>query len=74
MFLLFVLSYLFLVDWTKQLQEIIMVLGGQHVNNMLSFIWVSEMSVFSQVSFFNELFEKSKGGKRKWASPMGSKQ
>ena len=51
-----------------------MILGGQHVDIMLVLAWFSEMRVFSQVSFLNDFFEKSKGKKRTWANPMGSKQ
>ena len=51
-----------------------MISGGQTVDIMLGFIWFSEMRVFSQMSFLNELFEKSKGTNRTWANPMGSKQ
>ena len=51
-----------------------MTLGGQHVDMMLVLIRFSEMRVFSQVSLFNDFFEKSKGKKRTWANPMGSKQ
>ena len=51
-----------------------MILGGQNVDIMLVLIGFSEMRVFSQVSFFNDLFEKLKGEKRKWANPMSSKQ
>ena len=46
--------------------------GGQNVDIMFGFIGFSEMSVFSQVSSVNELFETSKGKKRTWANPMGS--
>ena len=55
-------------------EKIVVISGGQHVNIMFGFIGFSEMRVFSQVSFLNELFEKSKGNKRTWANPMGSKQ
>ena len=58
MFLLIVLSYLFLVDWTNKHEKITVILGGQNVNIMLGVIRFSEMSVFSQVSVLNELFEK----------------
>ena len=51
-----------------------MILGGQNVDIMLVLIVFSEMRVFSQVSFFYVFFEKSKGKKRTWANPMGSKQ
>ena len=51
-----------------------MIAGGQNVDIMLGFIRVFEMSVLSQVSFLNELFEQSKGNKRTWANPMGSTQ
>ena len=51
-----------------------MILGRQKVNIMLVFIRFSEMRVFSQVSFFNDFFEESKGEKRTWANPMTSKQ
>ena len=33
-----------------------------------------EMRMFSQMRFLNDFFEKSKGKKRTWANPMGSKQ
>ena len=52
----------------------VMISGGQNVDIMLGLKGFSEMRVFSQVSFLNELFEKSKGKKRTWANPMGSKQ
>ena len=58
----------------KKHENIIVISGGQNVNIMLVFIGCSEMSVFSQVRFLNELFEKSKGEKRTWANPVGSKQ
>ena len=58
----------------KKHQKTLVVSGCQHVDIMLVLIWFSEMRVFSQVSFLNELFEKSKGKKRTWANPMGSKQ
>ena len=51
-----------------------MILGGQHVDIMLVFTVVSEMRVFSHVSFLNDFFETSKGEKRMWANPMSSKQ
>ena len=51
-----------------------MILGGQNVDIMLVLICFSEMRVFSQVSFLNDFFEKSKGEKRTWANPMSSKQ
>ena len=51
-----------------------MILEGQNVNIMLVLICFSEMRVFSQVSFLNDFFEKSKGEKRTWANPMSSKQ
>ena len=51
-----------------------MISGGQNVDIMLVFISFSEMRVFSQVSFLNDFFEKSKGEKRTWANPMSSKQ
>ena len=51
-----------------------MILGGQNVDIMLVLIGLSEMRVFSQVSFFSGFFEKSKGKKRTCANPMGSKQ
>ena len=38
-----------------------MISGCQHVDIMLGFTGLSEMSVLSQVSFLNEIFEKSKG-------------
>ena len=51
-----------------------MILGGQNVDIMLGLKGFSEMRVFSQVSFLNKSFEKSKGKKRTWANPMSSKQ
>ena len=51
-----------------------MMLGGQTVDIMLVLIGFSEMRGVSQVSFLNDFFKKSKGGKRTWANPMGSKQ
>ena len=51
-----------------------MILGGQNVDVMLVLIGFSEMRVFSQVSFLNDFFETSKGGKRMWANPMSSEQ
>ena len=54
--------------------KIVVISGGQHVDIMLGFIQFSEMRVFSQVSFLNDFFEKSKGEKRTWANPMSSKQ
>ena len=51
-----------------------MISGGQNVDIMLVLIGFTEMCVFSQVSFFNDLFEKSKGKKPTWANPMCSKQ
>ena len=48
-----------------------MILGGQNVDIMLVLIGFSEMRVFSQVSFSNDLFEKLKG---KQANPMSSKK
>ena len=74
MFLFICLCDLFLVDRTKTHQKHVVISGGQHVDIMLGLIRFSEMRVFSQVSFLNELFEKSKGKKRTWANPMGSKQ
>ena len=65
---------LFLVDRKKTHQNIVVMLGGQHVDIMLVLIGFSEMRVFSQVSFFNVFFEKSGGKKRTWANPMSSKQ
>ena len=50
-------------------QKIVVISGGQNVDIMLVLIGFSEMRVFSQVSFLNELFEKSKGKKRTWANP-----
>ena len=47
-----------------------MILGGQNVDIMLILIGFSEMRVFSQVSIFNDFFEKLKGEKRKWGNPM----
>ena len=51
-----------------------MILGGQNVDITLNSLMFYEMRVFSQMRFFNDLFEKSKGKKRTWANPMGSKQ
>ena len=51
-----------------------MILRGQNVDIILVLIGFSEMRVFSQVSFLNDFFEKSKGEKRTWANPMSSKQ
>ena len=51
-----------------------MILGVQHIDIMFVFIRFSEMSVFSQMRFLNDFFEKSQGKKRTWANPMGSKQ
>ena len=51
-----------------------MILRGQHVDILLVLILFYEMRVFSQMRFFNDFFEKSKGKKRTWANPMGSKQ
>ncbi len=52
-----------------------MILGGQHVDIMSVLIGISEMRVFSQVSFFNVFFfENLNGKKRTWANPMSSKQ
>ena len=58
----------------KKQQNIVVILGGQNVDIMLVLISFSEMRVFSQVSFLNDFFEKSKGEKRTWANPMSSKQ
>ena len=58
----------------KTHQQIVVISGGQHVDIILVLMRFSEMRVFSQVSFLNELFEKSKGKKRTWANTMGSKQ
>ena len=74
MFLLIFVCDLFLVDREKKHQKIIVILGGQNVDIMLVLIRFSEMRVFSQVSFLNDFFEKSKGEKRTWANPMSSKQ
>ena len=54
--------------------KIVIISGGQNVDIMSVLIRFSEMRVFSQVNFFNDFFEKSKGKKRTWANPMGSKQ
>ena len=51
-----------------------MILGGQNVDIMLVLIDFSDLLVFSQVTFLNDFFEKSKGEKRTWANPMSSKQ
>ena len=51
-----------------------MILGGTNVDIMLVLICFSEICVLSQVSFLNDSFEKSKGGKRTWADPICSKQ
>ena len=51
-----------------------MILGGQTVDIMLVLTGFSEMRVFSQMRFFNDFFEKSKGEKRTWANPMTLKQ
>ena len=48
-------------------------MGGQNVDIMFVLIWFSDMSVYSQVSCSNDSFETSKGKKRTWANPMGSK-
>ena len=61
---------LFLVDRKQKHQKNVVILGGQNVDIMLVLIGFSEMRVFSQVSFFNDFFEKLKGEKRKWANPM----
>ena len=74
MFLFIFLCVLFLVDRTKTHEKIVVISGGQHVDIMLVLIWFSEMHFFSQVSLLNDFFEKSKGKKRTWANPMGSKQ
>ena len=73
-FYCFFLCDLFLVDRKKKHQKIVVILGGQNVDIMLVLIGFSEMRVFSQVSFLNDFFEKSKGEKRTWANPMSSKQ
>ena len=54
--------------------KVVVISGGKHVGIMLGFILFSEMSVFAQVSFLDELFEKAKGKKRTWANFIGSKQ
>ena len=46
-----------------------MILGGQNVDIMLVLIGFSEMRVFAQVSFFNDVFEKLKG--KQHAACMG---
>ena len=51
-----------------------MISGVHHVDIILGFIRFSDMRVVSQVSFLNELFEKSTGQKRTWVNPMCSKQ
>ena len=51
-----------------------MISRGQHVGISLVLIMFYELRVFLQVRFFNDFFEKSKGKKRAWANPMGSKQ
>ena len=75
-FFLIFLCDLFLVDRIKKHQKNVVSLGGQHVDIILVLIGFSEMSVFSQVSFFNDFFfvENLKGKKRTWANPMSSKQ
>ena len=65
---------MFLVDRKKKHQKNVVILGGQNVDIMLVLIGFSEMRVFSQVSFFNDLFKNVKGKKRTWANPMSSKQ
>ena len=61
---IYLLCDLFLDDRKTYIKQIVAISGGQHVDIMLCFIRFSEMRVLSQVSFLNELFEKSKGGKR----------
>ena len=75
-FFMFLLIFYVICFWSigKQQQNIVVILGGQDVDIMLVLICVSEMRVFSQVSFLNDFFEKSKGEKRTWANPMSSKQ
>ena len=51
-----------------------MILRDQNVDISLVLIVFYEMRVFSQMRFLNDFFEKSKGKKRTWANPMGSKQ
>ena len=51
-----------------------MILRSQHVDISLVLMMFYEMRMFSQMRFFNDFFEKSKGKKRTWANPMGSKQ
>ena len=70
---LYFLCDLFLVD-RKNASKNVVIWGGQHVDIMLVLIGFSEMRVFSQVSCFNDFFEKMKGKKRTWANPMSSKQ
>jgi hypothetical protein len=50
------------------------ILRSQNVDISLVLIVFYEMRVFSQMRFLNDFFEKSKGEKRTWANPMGSKQ
>ena len=46
----------------------------QNVDISMVLIVFYEMRVFSQMRFFHDFFEQSKGKKRTWANPMGSKQ
>ena len=48
---------LFLVGLKKIHKHIIVISGGENVYILYGFIRFSEMRVFSQVSFLNELFE-----------------
>ena len=51
-----------------------MIWGGQNVYIILVLTWFSQMRMCSQMRLFNDFVEKSKGEKRTWANPMGSKQ
>ena len=49
-------------------------MGRQNADIMLVLKWFSEMRVFSQMRFFNDIFGKLRAEKRTWANPMCSKQ
>ena len=51
-----------------------MILRGHYIYISLVLPVFYEMRVFSQMRFFNDFFEKSKGKKRTGANPMNSKQ
>ena len=58
------MSDLFFDDRTKVIIFLVVILGGQHVDIMFVLSWFSEMRVFLQMRFLNDILRILKGEER----------